>query len=105
MSNVIGVWSGYEDNTTYRRGLNGLEEVATRRVHSGEVVVLDADVIHEVFAPTDSWSAAIHVYLGDLVGIERSEWADVSAPAAPLDGDAMERRWRDQALATGLLLR
>jgi predicted metal-dependent enzyme (double-stranded beta helix superfamily) len=100
---VIGVWSGYEDNYLFRRNVVGVEQTDVRRVHAGEVLVLDADAIHDVHAPSTTWTAAIHVYLGDITALQRSSWADRDVLPLLLDGADMEARWLQAATATGLV--
>jgi predicted metal-dependent enzyme (double-stranded beta helix superfamily) len=102
MPAVIGAWSGYEDNRIFRRAGGALEPVGVTRVEAGDVLVLGADAVHDVHAPSSAWTGALHVYLGDLIGVSRSEWAAADAPEAPFDGAAMERRWTEAAIATGL---
>lgn len=102
MTAVIGTWAGYEDNLLYRLTSYGIEPLAPRRVCEGEVLVLDADAAHDV--RTDAaWSGALHVYLGDLVGTERSFWPHEDAPATRFDGAKQEESWVAAARATGLL--
>src|SRR5215471_20225095 len=48
---VIGVYRGSELNHFYERNRSGLKECGQRAVGSGEVLVLDADVIHAVENP------------------------------------------------------
>ena len=100
---LIGVWSGYEDNYLFRRSGNRVVPEGKTRVSAGEVLVLDADMAHDVHTPRESWSGAIHVYLGDLLAVERHAWEDPSSLPMPLDNDAQEARWRAAAEATGLL--
>ena len=100
---VIGTWGGYEDNHLYRRTARGIEATGSRRVGAGDTLVLDPKSIHDVQAPDASWSAALHVYLGDLPAIERSAWSVVDGPECRYDGDDTERRWLEAATATGLV--
>lgn len=100
---VIGTWSGHEDNLLYSRTGSGIELREVRRVESGEVLVLDTGAIHDVHAPASSWTAGIHVYLGDLAAEPRSAWPDPGKVEVPCDADDMERRWLEQAIATGLV--
>ena len=102
MPAVIGTWAGYEDNLLYRRTPEGLETTGTRRLDPGDVLVLDADAIHDVHAPPTAWTAGLHVYLGDLGAATRSMWSSPDKPEALFDGDEMEARWVEVALATGL---
>jgi predicted metal-dependent enzyme (double-stranded beta helix superfamily) len=100
---VIGTWAAHEDNLLYRRTPAGLEALPPRRVAEGEVLVLDADAIHDVHAPSSRWSGALHVYLGDIVHAERTFWADAGSPGSRFDGSEQDRSWRQAARATGLL--
>jgi predicted metal-dependent enzyme (double-stranded beta helix superfamily) len=71
---VIGVYRGGELNHFYTRTPEGLNKSGERAVACGEVLVLDADVIHAVENPHREVTAALHVYGGDILGIERSAW-------------------------------
>lgn len=100
---VIGAWAGYEDNLIYRREGVRLVGHGKRRLEPRDVLVLEAADLHDVHAPTGSWTGALHVYLGDLEATERSSWAAVDAPEQPFDGEAMERQWTELGQATGLV--
>ena len=99
---VIGAYAGYEDNHLFRRSAFRLERIEVRRLHAGEVLVLDANAIHDVHAPSTAWTAALHVYLGDITAAARSSWAHVDAPESPLVAGDMESRWLAAATATGI---
>ena len=71
---VIGVYRGGELNHFYERTPGGLTKCGERAVVSGEVLVLDADVIHAVENPRREVTAALHVYGGDILGVERNAW-------------------------------
>jgi predicted metal-dependent enzyme (double-stranded beta helix superfamily) len=103
MTAVIGVWAGYEDNHLYRIEGDALSADEVRRVGVGEVIVLDPGIAHDVHAPNDTWCAALHVYLGDLIAVPRREWDAVDAAPHPLDGQSQEDRWLGAAVATGLV--
>ena len=102
MDAVIGVWSGYEDNFLFRPSGTQLVEDRVTRVDAGQVLVLDRHVVHDVHAPPDRFTGAIHVYLGDLFGVERHEWVDVSTAPIPFDLADFAARWSHAAKATGL---
>jgi len=102
---VLGLWAGVEDNWLYRRTPTGIELSATQRVGCGEVIVLDADAIHEVRVSASGWSGGLHVYLGDILAADRSEWADVASTATRFDPDDQERRWMAAAESTRLVQR
>ena len=71
---VIGVYRGAELNHFYERTRDGLKECEERTVACGEVLVLNADVIHAVENPHRETTAALHVYGGDLLAAERNAW-------------------------------
>ena len=100
---VVGTWAGYEDNHLFRRTASGIERTDAQRVHAGQVLVLDADAIHDVHAPSTTWTAALHAYLGDITTLPRSSSSDVRAPAGPFVGADQEARWMEAATTTGLV--
>jgi predicted metal-dependent enzyme (double-stranded beta helix superfamily) len=71
---VIGVYRGEELNRFYERTPHGLEECGAHAVGQGEVLVLDSDTIHSVENPHHQLTAGLHVYGGDIRGIDRSAW-------------------------------
>jgi predicted metal-dependent enzyme (double-stranded beta helix superfamily) len=71
---VIGVYRGGELNHFFERRPDGLNKCGERAVACGEVLVLDADVIHAVENPHREVTAALHVYGGDILGIQRNAW-------------------------------
>jgi predicted metal-dependent enzyme (double-stranded beta helix superfamily) len=74
---VIGVYSGQEDNTFFRRSgpdRRAIVESGGKELASGQVVALGDDTIHAVTNPTDRLTGAIHVYGGDFVNEPRSQW-------------------------------
>ena len=73
---VIGVVEGQEDNTFYRRGEGGIEEVGRTSITAGDAQVLAPDVIHRIANHQAVPLHAIHVYGGDLLGTERAMWDD-----------------------------
>jgi predicted metal-dependent enzyme (double-stranded beta helix superfamily) len=84
---VIGIYGGREDNTFWRREHQGLAQRGGRELHEHEVVVLGADVIHSVANPLRAYTAAIHVYAGDYLAAERSEWDPQTLQERPFDFD------------------
>jgi len=87
MSAVIGVYGGQEVNTFFRREQQGLAERGGREVREHEVVVLGSDVIHSVSNPLRAYTAALHVYTGDYLHTERSEWGPDTLEERPFDFD------------------
>ena len=97
---VVGLWAGYEDNFLFHRLPHGLQSDGVTRVQAGETLLLSADAIHDVHSPVSTWSAALHVYLGDIVTLERHSWTDAAAQPSRFDGDDLEQRWADAAAAS-----
>jgi len=75
---VIGIYTGREDNVFWRR----LPEDADREIEAagakslcrGDCTPLGPDIIHSVTNPIPRLTGAIHVYGGDFLKQERSEW-------------------------------
>jgi len=71
---VIGIYTGREDNTFFRRDAQGLRRHGTKELHAKDTVPLGKDIIHAVTNPLDQVTAALHVYGGDFFAAARSEW-------------------------------
>ena len=75
---VIGVYTGGEDNVYWRRtgepGNMRIEAAGARSLRVGDAEPLGRDIVHSVTNPLRKLTAAIHVYGGDFVAIQRSEW-------------------------------
>lgn len=71
---AIGIYTGGEDNSFYRRHEGTLAESGGRRLRPRDVALLGDDVIHAVANPTAELTGSIHVYGGDYLATERSEW-------------------------------
>jgi len=102
---AIALYGGREDNVFHRRGPGGLTVAGGRQVETGDVLMLGPAVIHSVANPLQTFTAAIHVYGGDLVGTPRSEWLPGRADECPFDVDRARQvfaeaneRWRAQTV-------
>jgi predicted metal-dependent enzyme (double-stranded beta helix superfamily) len=82
---VIGIYSGREDNSFYRRSENGLIAHGAKTVNLKETIPLGEAVIHAVTNPLDQITAAIHVYGGDFFATPRSEWDPRTLEERPFD--------------------
>jgi predicted metal-dependent enzyme (double-stranded beta helix superfamily) len=71
---VIGIYSGREDNSFFRRSETGLVAHGGKTLNPKETIHLGDAVIHAVINPLDRITAAIHVYGGDFFAVPRSEW-------------------------------
>ena len=72
---VVSVYRGREDSTVFER--NGRTISVTRRIsiNPGEVVVFEADAIHDLWTSRDEVTYSIHVYGVDLFDSEhRRMW-------------------------------
>jgi predicted metal-dependent enzyme (double-stranded beta helix superfamily) len=84
----IGIYTGGEDNTFYRRSDEGLTRSGGTELRPKDVCLLGDDTIHH--------TGAIHVYGGDFFTIERSEWSGPPYEELPYD---VERTLRNFELA------
>jgi predicted metal-dependent enzyme (double-stranded beta helix superfamily) len=85
---AIGVYTGQEDNTFYRRSSEvpaGIVESGGKRIDTGDVLVLGADAVHAVTNPLAGLTGAIHVYGGDFVNQPRSQWGPGELAERPYD--------------------
>lgn len=75
---IIGMYAGREDNVFWRRIPNPtrfqIEAAGGEALGPGDVTILGRDIIHSVINPLGRFSAAIHVYDGDFLNMERSMW-------------------------------
>jgi predicted metal-dependent enzyme (double-stranded beta helix superfamily) len=99
---AIGVYTGQEDNAFYRRAPGGLLAAGGRQVCDGDVLLLGDDTIHAVSNPRRSFTAAIHVYGGDLLSTARSEWDPATLEERPYDLAAAFRYAEEQNAKLGL---
>lgn len=93
---AIGLYTGREDNTFYRRsgpGQGSLTESGGKTLTEGQVVVLGDQTIHGVANPEARLTGAIHVYGGDFVAQERSQWGPGPLDERPYDLDETRRQF------------
>ena len=84
----IGVYAGREDNAFFRRpadGVPGLVPSGDKRLDVGDVTLLGADTVHAVHNPLDQVTAAVHVYGGDFITQDRSQWLEPAMVEEPYD--------------------
>jgi predicted metal-dependent enzyme (double-stranded beta helix superfamily) len=82
---AIGIYSGGEDNSFYRRAGGALVSSGGRTLRTGDVVLLGDDTIHAVTNPTTDFAGAIHIYGGDFFATPRSEWRGQPYREQPYD--------------------
>jgi predicted metal-dependent enzyme (double-stranded beta helix superfamily) len=82
---AIGIYTGREENTFFRRAEGGLTRHGTKVLDAGDTVPLGESIIHAVTNPLEQITAAIHVYGGDFFGTPRSEWDPQTLKEQPYD--------------------
>ena len=93
---AIGIYTGEEDNTFYRRsgpGQRALTESGGKRLTTGDAIVLGDDTIHAVRNPRQGLTGAIHVYGGDFVSQPRSQWGPGPVEERPYDVEDARRQF------------
>jgi predicted metal-dependent enzyme (double-stranded beta helix superfamily) len=93
---AIGIYSGQEDNTFYRRAADGrgtLAESGGAQLAPGDTVLLGDDTIHRVDNPCAVLTGAIHVYGGDFVNQPRSQWGPGAPEERPYDIDEARQQF------------
>ena len=94
---VIGIYTGREDNIFWRRlpsdATRGIEAAGARSLCRGECTPLGPDIIHSVTNPILRLTGAIHIYGGDLLGHERSQWDAETLREEPYDAEKARQRF------------
>jgi predicted metal-dependent enzyme (double-stranded beta helix superfamily) len=98
---AIGIYTGREDNTFYRRAESGLIRHGIKVLEAKDTVPLGATIIHAVTNPLDQITAAIHVYGGDFFGTPRSEWDPQTLKEQPYDVAATMRAFEESNARVG----
>jgi predicted metal-dependent enzyme (double-stranded beta helix superfamily) len=100
---VIGIYSGREDNTYWRRVRGAshghIEAAGAKSLATGDLATLGRDVIHSVVNPIPRLTAAIHVYGGDFFATERSEWDPESLAEGRYDAERTRRLFAESNAA------
>src|SRR5437588_953180 len=95
---AIGIYTGQEDNTFYRRsgpGSRTLTESGGKELTTGDVIMLGDDAIHAVANPRRVLTGAIHVYGGDFVNEPRSQWGPGPLEERPYDIEEVRRQFAE----------
>ena len=86
---VIGIYTGREDNVFWRRlpadADREIEAAGAGSLCRGDCTPLGPDIIHSVTNPIPRLTGAIHVYGGDFLEQERSEWDPETLHERPYD--------------------
>jgi predicted metal-dependent enzyme (double-stranded beta helix superfamily) len=101
MTAVIGMYGGREDNMFWRRVPEArrfqIEPAGGEALGTGDVALLGRDIVHSVINPLSRLSAAIHVYDGPFLTIERSMWDAESLTEQRYDVNAVAKGMAVQA--------
>jgi predicted metal-dependent enzyme (double-stranded beta helix superfamily) len=84
----IGIYTGQEDNSFFRRSPEGVVPSGGQELAETDVALLGDDAIHAVTNPLDRLTAAIHVYGGDFFTLPRSEFDAETLAERPYDVEA-----------------
>ena len=82
---TIGIYTGGEDNSFYRRADGTLAQTGGKELRPKDVCLLGDDTIHAVHNPTGEFAGAIHIYGGNFFEIERSEFDPETFEERPYD--------------------
>jgi predicted metal-dependent enzyme (double-stranded beta helix superfamily) len=106
---VIGVYTGRENNTFWRRlpGEAGgkIEAAGAKSLGERDAEPLGRDIIHTVTNPIDRLTGAIHVYGGDFFATRRSEWDPETLVEAQFDVQTTMRLFEEANAAYEARLR
>lgn len=83
---VIGIYTGREENTFFRRSPDtGLTRMGLVTMEEKDCRFLGETAIHAVTNPLGKLTGGLHVYGGDFFGTPRSEWDPESFTEMPYD--------------------
>ncbi|WP_193560536.1 hypothetical protein [Dankookia rubra] len=106
MAAVIGIYTGREDNTFWRRvgveenGVGRIEAAGGKALSARDCAILGKDIIHSVTNPIPRLTGAIHVYWGgDFFEIDKSEWDPETLCERPYDKEKVARLFEDSNAA------
>lgn len=71
---IIGIYYGGEENAFYIKKNGSISQQSTKNLKSGDVALLGKNVIHSVRNPHQIPTGGLHIYGGDFVSTNRSEW-------------------------------
>jgi predicted metal-dependent enzyme (double-stranded beta helix superfamily) len=91
----IGIYTGREDNITWKRQGSLIEADGAASLSEKEVFSLPDTAIHSVTNPIGRLTGAIHIYGGDFFAKGRSEWDAESLHERPFDLESARRSFQD----------
>lgn len=84
---AIGIYSGGEDNSFFRRTGETITRSGGKALRPRDVALLGDNTIHAVTNPTAEFTGSIHIYGGDFFATTRSEWRGEPYREQPYDVD------------------
>ncbi len=94
MTAIISMLEGVEIHRRYWREGERISLDREQTARPGGVLVLAPRDVHAIANPDPTPSLGVHVYLGDIVGIERALWDPASGAALPFTLTDYESRVR-----------
>ena len=92
---AIGIYTGAEVNTFWRRTEEGLQQLGGKDMGEKDAVWLGETAIHSVTNPLTRLTGALHVYGGDFFAPGRSEWDFETLTEGPYDSDKLVRLFEE----------
>ena len=92
---AIGIYTGAEVNTFWRRTEDGLQRLRGKEMGEKEAVLLGETAIHSVTNPLTRLTGALHVYGGDFFAPGRSEWDAETFEEGPYDSEKLKRLFEE----------
>jgi predicted metal-dependent enzyme (double-stranded beta helix superfamily) len=92
---AIAIYAGRENNTFFRRDHGTIVPSGGKDLEERAVQFLGDDVIHSVENPNAAHTGGIHVYAGDFVATERSQWDPATLEEQPYDMAATQQFFAD----------
>lgn len=92
---AIGIYTGAEANTFWRRTPDGLQKLGSKEIGEKDAVWLGETAIHSVTNPLTQLTGALHVYGGDFFSPGRSEWDDETLQEMPYDSEKLVRLFEE----------
>ena len=88
---AILVLSGSEKNTVYKRNEDGsLTFERSVDLGTGDIIFMAADAVHVAECTSDKPALGLHVYGGNVLGVEREMWDPETLECLPLDWSKYE---------------
>jgi len=91
----IGIYTGAEVNTFWRKSPEGLQQLGGKEMVERDASWMGDTAIHSVTNPLQRLTGALHVYGGDFFAPGRSEWDAETHEEAPYDSEKLIRLFEE----------